>query len=817
MKRASSFLPKVLGIKPGEAGLAVSFFAYFFLVTAPFYIIKPIRDASYLDELGSRNLPWAYGTAFLVGLVVALHSKIQARLRRPTLIVGSLAFFVLTGLAFWLLFPLGWRWLPLAFWMWANTFIVVLVTQFWIAVNDVFNPREAKRLIGFFGSGGILGGIVGALSTAFLARTGRATGLLLPAALVLALSVIPVLAIFRRRPGETGTAARGSVPDKVGFKACLDTVRGDGYLKLLAGVVLVTGIMSTFVDWQSKNIIENWPQARANFASFFGFFNAALLVFSFLLQILLTSNLIERYGLRLTLLVYPALLLACSLGIALWPGILLAVGIKGVDKSLSYSLNQSSRELLYIPVRPDRKYRAKIFIDMFLNRFAKSIGAVLLLGLFLLPFRPLITLVSLAAAVLAGAWIALNRRVGRAYVDLLKSKLESRWGRAEKLVAERVDVGTAKLMFDTLESRRRSPVLFAQHLFDLLARNKLTPEVRAFLTTEMQEGRIASLGGLFESESGGWVPELGRPEDAAAWTSDIREIFNLDVYQRVMQGYVDKVVSHPEDEVSRMEVAKALGWMGPGSSLAPALESLLRDRNVEVVRYALESAARLGRREDVPFLIDRLSDPALAQDARLALERYGGRIAGTLSDILADEREDPRVRKSAVMILATVDGPEAADYLLAQLSRGERELGGEIIDALDRMRADRPGLVFGESVVRRALAREIEAYCRGWLAGHKAEAGGRPPAEQAARLESGLRNIFRLLGLIFPREDMQRAYQNLQAGTRESTAYALELLDNLLPRDLKVPVLLMVGDLAPAERVRRMRDVLGDRLDRMEH
>ena len=818
MIRPSSFVPKLLGIKPGEAVIAFSFFAYFFLITAPFYVIKPIRDASFLDELGSRNLPWAYATAVIVGLVVALHSKIQARLSRSALIIGSLAFFVLTGLVFWLLFSLGWKWLPLAFWMWANIFVVVLVTQFWIVVNDVFNPREAKRLIGFFGSGGILGGIVGALATALLATPENTGRLLLPASLILAFGVLPVLAIFRYQRGKGGSpvSAPAAPAEKLGFKACFDTVRGDGYLRLLAAVVLVTGIISTFVDWQSKNIIESWPQARSNLTSFFGYFNAGLLVFAFLLQFMLTRGLIERFGLRLALLLYPALLLLLSLGIAFWPGIILAIGIKGTDKSLSYSINQSARELLYIPVPPEKKYRAKIFIDMFLNRFSKSFGAVLLLGLFLLPVRPLITLVSLASAACAAVWIALNLKTSREYVELLKSKLDKAWGRGENIVADRMDVESAKLVVDTLESRSRSPILYAQHLFELLAHNKLTPEVKAFLSSQMDEARIPSLGGLLESESAGWVPEIGRTGEADLLKADVQEVFNLDVYQQVMKGYVDTVLSRPEDEVSRMEVAKSLGWVDPGSPLARALEDLLQDSNRGVARYAIESAARLRRREDVPFLVQRLSDPGLAEDARSALEHYGPRIAGTLFDILADGGEDLGLRKSVISILAAIDGPEAVDYLLWELARGSRELGPDIIDALDRARATKPGLVFSEPVVRMSLDREVAAYYQAYLSAYtasSADKGPWPPALLAGKLESLLRNIFRLLGLVYPYDDIQRAFQNIRTGTRDSTAYAEELLDNILPRELKEWLFPIIEDLPVAERLSRFRALLDERLE----
>jgi AAA family ATP:ADP antiporter len=133
----------------------------------PYGIIKPVRDAQYLLELGSINLPFAYlSTAVIMGFFIHFYSKLQVKIKRRVLIISSLIFFAVTCSVSRQFFMEELDWMPLAFWIWANIFIVVLVAQFWILVNDVFNPREVKRLIGFFGSGGLLGGILGGLLTA---------------------------------------------------------------------------------------------------------------------------------------------------------------------------------------------------------------------------------------------------------------------------------------------------------------------------------------------------------------------------------------------------------------------------------------------------------------------------------------------------------------------------------------------------------------------------------------------------------------------------------------------------------------------------
>ena len=99
-RRLFKLLSAVVKIKPGEERIALFFFLYFFLITAPFAIVKSIRDASYLEDLGAKSLPYAYATAILVGVAVSLHARLQARLRRRTLILSTLVFFIASGLIF---------------------------------------------------------------------------------------------------------------------------------------------------------------------------------------------------------------------------------------------------------------------------------------------------------------------------------------------------------------------------------------------------------------------------------------------------------------------------------------------------------------------------------------------------------------------------------------------------------------------------------------------------------------------------------------------------------------------------------------------
>lgn len=816
-------LSRFVEIKPGEEVIASLLFLYYFLIMFPYYIIKPYRDAKYLIEEGSLKLPIAYlSTAIFMGFFVAFYSRLQAKVQRHVLIVSSLIFFTVSCFFSGMFFKQDLDWMPLVFWVWANTFIVVLGTQFWVLVNDVFNPREAKRLIGFFGSGGLLGGILGGLLMGSLARD-------IPDYLLFIASGMLVLCVFvgnqifiwqKKNKSITdnpdyGNKERAKEPAKAGFIDSFNTVRKNYYLMLLAAVVILTFVVATFIDYQSKTIIDIKYEKMGEKTAFFGYFHAGLLVLPFFISLFMTSNLIKRYGIRFTLLLFPFILLLCSGGIAALPILIFAIIIKVSDKSLSFSLNQFVRELLYIPISPEFKYKAKNFIDMFLNRFAKGIGALILMIFIFIPldWQVRVKIVSIFSVVFIIAWVLLNLKLSKEYTNIVKQKLEMKWDRGDRIVAEKMDVDYTKLVFDTIESRDRSSVLYAMHLFDLIKQDKLTPEVRKLISYKADERKVSSLGGLFEFGETTLVPETDDMLSEEVLGKEVQEIMSLDVYQEVMKGYIDKILVDEtgDTETSKMEVAKAIGLMESHSPLAQKLEELLEDESPEVSKYAIESAARLKRREHVPGLIYKLHNPLTREDACTALEKYGEKIVGTLSDYLGDSDEDVGLRKEVASVLARIPIQDSADFLAWELAEDNEDMDPELIDALDRIRSGKPDIQAQEEIIKTKIFKEIKKYYQILIKFYdaKSKAKKMKMSEQLSEnLAAYMMNIFKLLGLIYSHEDIFRAYQNIRTATKDSVDYAVELLDNILPKEIRDVVFPLIEDLPLEERVKRCRILL---------
>ena len=794
-----NFFSKLINIEPAKKTLSVYLFLYFFLITSPFTIMKSVRNANFIDKLGKNNLPYAYLlTALIAGVVVILHARFQAKIPKKKLILYSLVFFAATNGVLFFLFFTNMKWLPLANWIWVNILISVLMTHFWLVANEVFNPREIRHIIGFIGSGGILGGLLGGLLTKFAAGTFFYDYLLLISSVMLLLCVVVVSLIFKNYKEQISEQKQVSaekkenpnMPSGIGFKTCMDSVRKNPYLSLMALIVSLTFIVSVLIDFQFNGIIENNISGENNLASFYGLFNAGVMVFAFLIQIFITGGMIKRLGIRGTLLFYPIILIFLCAGIFFSPIILLAASIKASDKSLSYSVNQSIREILYIPVEPELRYRAKIFIDMFLQRFARGIGAVVAFVFIYLNIK--VRYISIASLVFIIIWIAVSLRINKEYIDVIKQNIQRKWKRAEKSVSETVDLDYTKLVFDTLESRKKSEILYAMHVFDLIRQDKLTPELEKIISQKKEEAKASSFDALFGAEGGSWAYTVEDKESKEDLKTNIDEVMSLESYQELMTEYTDKVIEKSkETEIEKMEVAKAIGLMNPDSPLVDKLIPLIKDSSPEISRYAIESASKLKKKEFIPLLIEKLQYPIIFEDSIAALTKYGRTAFPYLEKSLNDPDSSVPIKKGIVKVLSKEGSQQSYDILVKYLKENDAELEDDMIDSLDKIRSENPDLFIDIRFIKSYTLKKIKR-----LSPLAVDYSGLDDSEKK-EISHSLRDIFKLLGLIYPHDDMMKAYQNIKSGTKNSMAYAVELLDNTLSKEFRDRLLPIIEQVLP--------------------
>ena len=426
----------VLDIRRHELPLALLMFSYFFLVITSFWILKPIKKAlfiQYYDTTGFTLLNWhmtasqAELIAKVLNMLVAIIAVIaftwlSRYFRRQQLTYCFSAFF----LAGYVLYsPLIVNPTDLTVWtfyLFGDLFSTLMVATFFVFLNDSVTPAEAKRLYGLIGLGGVVGGVFGTSAVrVWIEDLDRTDWLWVCFAIAIAIIVIAMSAgRFITKRDQRDVSSKDGEKQNHGnpaFEGAL-LVFKSRYMFAIACVVGLYEIVSTLLDFQFTATISHYLDGDAigkQFSMVFAITNWV----SMFVQLFLTSFIMTRFGLTVALMVLPVAILAGSAGFLVFPILWVGSSLNSVDNGFSYSINQSSKETLYVPTSNDEKYKAKAFIDMFVQRFAKAlaVGVSLIVTSIFVEFDS-IRYLSLLTVALIVLWMWAVRYAGQRFDEL---------------------------------------------------------------------------------------------------------------------------------------------------------------------------------------------------------------------------------------------------------------------------------------------------------------------------------------------------------------------------------------------------------------
>ncbi len=702
----------------------------FFLIILSLTVIKPVRNSLFLTEFGAAKLPLVYlATALFSGIFIFFDFKLSQKLNPSAIFSVTLTLLFLNLIGFWWLVHLPQRWIAVAFYIWVNFFNTILITHFWAFVHDFFNPREAKRLFGFILTSGTLGGIVGGIAADFSVKTILNTeNVLLISAGALLLS-IPIIQWIERKIPRNSLVGSSRVSKNEGKISSLKKIKlpfKHRHLKYLALMISLGVVVSTLIDYQFNSVVDKTYATKSAKTEFFGEFFAILNAVSLFAQLILTRKVLKNLSLALTLFTLPFLLALGTLGFMLFPGILLASILKVADKTLNYSLMQSARELLFLPIPSQLRLQAKLFINVFMNRFAAGFAAGLILVVTVIIPIPLeylggITLIFLLI------WMLITRSLRKEYLNSLKNLLVHRDVDLEERVIQILDSETIQTLLNSLKSRDHLKIRYALSLLELvpsenmlpflipllkhwdakvraqvlrilyqIGKEKLLDEIQPLLFDEDIEVRIEAIHFLCEYSR---VPTMQKMAE-----------FIADPDPRIKGSALACMINHsntitPEGlkelekmlkdtskmgETQRREAARALGVIQHGFGLHHHLHTLLQDPSLNVQKVAIESVGKVLHPEYIEPLIDKLAHPKLRPCARRALANYGDKVLPELLKILNNPDIPVSIRRSIPRVLYQIQTEKSWQYLNKLLNIKESVIRFEVIKALNKIRKKQP-------------------------------------------------------------------------------------------------------------------------------
>ncbi|GCC49879.1 cyclic nucleotide-binding protein [Chryseotalea sanaruensis] len=790
-----SKLYKTLGIEPEESGrmtllLVMGFFMGMFIAC-----LSVAAQSLFLEHYPDQE---DLATAFVVSGLFALmatfiYNYFQNRI--PFILLGCASLLTIMGLTALIEFGenlfsnpdtihyIGFT-LILPF-----TFITLLV--FWGSFGRLFNLRESKRLLGSVDAGFLIASLIAFFSIPQILNYVD-TAALYSIGLVSVTGYFLLFAILSIRFLSHGAslAEEKRKHQKLDFMQIFK-IRYVFYMSIF---VIITMVALRFVDFSFLQTTQIYFD-KDYVPTFLSYFEAVVVIFSFLFQTFAADKIVSMYGMRVASIINPiltglftvgALLLGLSFGYTAAAGQSFVIFF--IMIAMSKLVMQATREALDEPVM--KLYMLPVDSEHRLDVQTKLEGTVLALGnllagaLILLILKVQLTQLiyfTIFAIPMFVIWYLVANRLNTSYRQTLQGALSKGKERAttekknEKaftvnnvLELEVNSSGEEKVIYGLKLMEKLEPAVFESSLIRL-ADNE-NKKVREFAKGKIQElGIDQDFAPNSETKSLALLA-IGESEDS--------DLLSISPDKLMKLGKSNK-------SPDRILAAKLLRKLISQRTIFVLLE-LMRDVDPRVRYEALLTARKVKRSETWPVLIELLNSPAYGHHAAAALREAGEAVLPSLDAAFHKSSQSDLVMLRLVQIMGRIGGPAALDLLWKKADYPDKRIVKQILYTLRYINHKAIGREAQEVMV--LLDEEI-----GKTMWNLAAVTELPKNEYFQYLRQALKEeiaenfdqITLLLSLLYDPQNIQLVRENIDSGDPDGITFALELMDIFVDNDLK--------------------------------
>jgi len=333
--------------------------------------IRSSSSSIYLDVYGKDKLPYAmlggaiftiiflYGYGWLITFIGARKTLLITSLFSSAVIVFSY-FAVKSGINISAWFLYSFR----------EAYIVVIIEQYWSLINSILREDQAKKFNGPITGVGSLGAIVGGFTVAFAAKKLHTD----PLMLLTAASLLPA-ALCSELAYHFGGEPAPSVEEKGRKSLAITLFKDSSYLRRIALLIFLTQIISTVLDLRFSGLVQDFLPVKDERTAYFGMFYGRLNLIAGILQFIVAPILLSFISIRFIHPAIPVIHITTATILLIKPTLFTGGLAYLVFKAVDYSIFRAGKEIFYIPLSFDSRYRAKEVIDAFGYRASKGISA----------------------------------------------------------------------------------------------------------------------------------------------------------------------------------------------------------------------------------------------------------------------------------------------------------------------------------------------------------------------------------------------------------------------------------------------------------
>ena len=833
---------RALNVDPDELSLVRALFFHHFFQGFGIALLTIIAIDAFLKQFSGSDLPMVYMITAIVLLCVGrVYSYLENRLSLQKL-------FPVVALAVALLAVTGWFGLKLAHtegmnktvqggWLIFSLMVLYRVVyllgslEFWGLSAVVFDVRQSKRLFGLISSGYVPAKLLGYMSVSVLAPYVSNDNIFGIGAASFVISFFFLRwAIKKANLGDSHEAHSHGNADSAGI---ISRLFGSRFVLALALLSFVVVLVLTTIDYSFLSALKYKSKKDVNFAAFLGMFFAIGQGITIFLEIFLSGRIVDRVGVRGSLLFLPIALLLICLALVVENSVwhikyaefwFFGIMILTCDV-LHYVLNGPVFLAMFQPLDRHRRLQAHTVVKGLMDPLSLGFAGVVLylliqfqggeekkipldlLGYFLLGMMIL--------------WILAIVFVNRKYLEMLKQAIQNRYLAGSQL--EITDKTSIDILKNKLESDYAEEVVYTLDLLrnvDLENFHEIVVELiehpdddvvvhslQLIEEMDITEAR-EKLSEMIERNESGHVTQAAlrafcriSPEDLEIVIPFLESTDHClrsgAIEGLLFYGGVEGIVSGGQellgmidspDEEQRALAAQTIGQLGIQRLYRP-LEQLFKDPAIEVKREAIRASAKVKNPKLVRPLLDFLNDNSLRRDAVNVIPAMGPTVIQEIQDQFGSHLGDAAAEKyDLIEICGRVGSDEAIELLLKWSDDDGVEDRDACYRALHLNRFHAPN----SSQWSKRLEQVLDNAHDDLLALTIIKRNGQSEISQSALLAQALTEelsfassrLFVLLSFLYDRIALIETQRELETANKERRANALETLDNMLPKNI---------------------------------
>jgi len=753
----------------------------------------------FLKAFDSSMISKAFAISGLIGIgLTSLYSYFQGRIIFSRLsIFNLLGVFLITFLLRFGYFFTDSKWLAFGLFVMMGPLNIVALVGFWGTVSRIFDLRQGKRIFGIIDTGQVVGVILSSWAVPFLVANGfKTNNLLYISAVSIFISFIIQLFISSSFPDKL----KGKVTKEQKESRFSDTMKIP-YVRTMAIFVVLSMLVAFFVHYLFLAVAKSRFENSDELAKFLGGLMGTLTFVSILIKSFVYGTLMKNYGLKVTLLISPVIMAILTISAAVVGSIfgytiesasftffflLISLG-KLFQKALKDSVESPSLKMIYQSLDPSIRYEVQARVDGTVNETAALFSGILLTIFSLIAFFTLIHYIYVLLIIII-LWALITVYLYKGYrktLQLTLLKTVRRESKSKKTFVSQTS-SDKEILLEQLSIVEKSKPwnlvgFIKDKLFELDSK-----DFPVLFNKIIDLGDVTLVNHLKKLKIRVNVEEVHKSIDKTIEYLDKIKLDSEDL------NLIKELISSKNFE-DRVYAAKLIG-ASSNIEIKNSLTLLMRDLVPAVKRQAIWAARGSKSKEIISFLIDFLDKDLYAPIAHASLVG-SGETGLELLELAYQKTSLSDISKERILRILPDTGSTLTPPVLFNKFSVKAHNRSTILEGLLRIDFtpdEKEKMLLNQKLIEQAgiCAWNLNAF-------YHCPNDSKIPLlkdELDREFHKSIRFLFDILKLAYDKNSIEAVLDNLEAGTGQSIAFAVELVDTFMAEDIKPYIVPLLED-----------------------